>query len=176
MSWTSSVSSKVMKMFSSNSSVDSDAFRSVMRQLAGCVTVITTEGDGKLHGFTATAVCSVCAEPPSVLIAVNQTARTHPHIDKKDAFAINILSEDQKPLADHFATKGDDQFDTVEYALGRTGVPLLDGAAAHLECEVYQKIPIGTHTLFVGRVINTGQERRAPLVYYNARYGLIEQI
>jgi len=160
----------------SEDSVDADAFRSVMRQLAGAVTVITTEGGGKLHGFTATAVCSVCADPPTVLIAVNQSARTHPHIDQKDAFAINVLSEDQKSVAEHFATKGDNQFATASYRLSPRGIPLLANAAAHLECEVYKKIPIGTHTLFVGRVIGTGFERRAPLVYYNARYGLIEQL
>jgi len=160
----------------SQRNVDADAFRSVMRQLAGAVTVITTEGSGKLHGFTATAVCSVCADPPTVLIAVNQSARTHPHIDQKDAFAINVLSEDQKGVAEHFATKGDNQFETAAYRLSERGIPLLANAAAHLECEVYKMIPIGTHTLFVGRVIGTGFERRAPLVYYNARYGLIEQL
>lgn len=172
MSWMS-VSSKVRGLFPKRN-VDADAFRSVMRQLAGAVTVITTEGKGKLHGFTATAVCSVCADPPTVLIAVNQTARTYPHIDKKGSFAINVLSEDQRGLAEHFATKSENQFDSVNFRLGEKGVPLLTSAAAHLECKVYKKIPIGTHTLFVGRVIGTGFERRSPLVYYNARYGLIE--
>jgi flavin reductase (DIM6/NTAB) family NADH-FMN oxidoreductase RutF len=43
--------------------IDSETFRNVMRKLAGSVTVVTTEGDGTFHGFTATAVCSVCAEP-----------------------------------------------------------------------------------------------------------------
>ncbi len=159
---------------SPNRSVDADAFRSVMRQLVGSVTVITTEGSDQLHGFTATAVCSVCADPPTILIAVNQTARTHPHIDTKGAFAVNILSEDQRGLAEHFATKGENQFESVSYKLGLSGVPLLDSAAAHLECIVHQRIPIGTHTLFVGHVVGTGVERRSPLVYHNARYGMIE--
>lgn len=79
-----------------NTNVSADAFRAVMRQLAGSVAVITTEGNGKLHGFTATADCSVCAEPPTILIAVNKSARTHPHIDRKGIYAVNILADDQR--------------------------------------------------------------------------------
>ncbi|MBA2125183.1 flavin reductase [Hyphomicrobium methylovorum] len=156
--------------------VDAGAFRGVMRQLAGCVTVISTEEEGTLYGFTATAVCSVCAEPPTILIAVNKTARTHPHIDRKGAYAVNILADGQKHIAEHFAGKGDDQFATVEYALGAHGVPLINGAAAHLECEITQRIEIGTHTLFVGHVIGTGVDAVKPLIYHDAKYGLISHL
>lgn len=156
--------------------VDADAFRSVMRQLAGCVTVITTEVDGALYGFTATAVCSVCATPPTILIAVNKTARTHPHIDKKGAYAVNILADDQKAIAEHFATKGDNQFATVPHFVNARGVPLIKGAAAQLHCEVQDRISIGTHTLFVAHVVGTGVEDSKPLIYHDAKYGVISHI
>ena len=158
------------------SAVDANAFRSVMRQLAGCVTVISTEDAGSLYGFTATAVCSVCAEPPTILIAVNRTARTYPHIDRKGAYAVNILADGQKHIAEHFAGKKDNQFDTVEHTIGAMGVPLIAGAAAHLECNVEQKISIGTHTLFVGRVIGSGVDALKPLIYHDAKYGLVSHI
>jgi flavin reductase (DIM6/NTAB) family NADH-FMN oxidoreductase RutF len=153
--------------------VDADAFRSVMRQLVGSVAVITTEGNGTLHGFTATAVCSVCAAPPTILIVVNKSARTHPYIDRKGIFAVNILADDQKEIAQHFASKGEDQFSSVGYALSAHGVPFIDGAVAHLECEIEKRVSIGTHTVFVARVVGTGVEARAPLIYHDARYGLV---
>lgn len=156
--------------------VDANAFRTVMRQLAGCVTVITTEENGTLYGFTATAVCSVCAEPPTILIAVNKTARTHPHIDRKGAFAVNIMADGQKSIAEHFATKGENQFASVEHRLSERGVPLIKGAAAQLECEIQQRISIGTHTVFVGQVVGTDVEAVTPLVYHDARYGMISHI
>lgn len=158
------------------SSVDADAFRSVMRHLVGAVAVITTEGNGAFHGFTATAVCSVCAEPPTVLIAVNKTARTHPHIDRKGFYAINLVSDDQKALAQHFSTKGDDQFQGVSFTLGKSGVPILSGTAASLECQVEDRISVGTHTLFIGRVIGTGVGNRWPLVYHDAKYASVTHI
>ena len=60
---------------------EADQFRSTMRKLAAGVTVITTSYQGALHGMTATAICSVSADPPTVLVAVNRTARTRPNIE-----------------------------------------------------------------------------------------------
>jgi flavin reductase (DIM6/NTAB) family NADH-FMN oxidoreductase RutF len=141
-----------------------------MRKLAGSVTVITTEDEGSLHGFTATAVCSVCADPPSILIVVNRSARTHPHIDKRGAFAVNILAEEQADLASHFATKSPNQFDGVEHTVTPRGVPIISAAAAHIECRVDQKYDVGTHTIFIGHVIAGSTEMAAPLIYHDAQY------
>jgi flavin reductase len=157
-------------------SIGADTFRSVMRQVVGSVAVIATEGSGALHGFTATAVCSVCATPPTILIVVNKSARTHPHIDRKGLFAVNILADDQKEIAQHFANKGDDQFSSVKYSLSKGGVPIIEGAVAYLECEIQDRIAIGTHTVFVGLVIEAGVEDRAPLVYHDGRYGLVSHM
>jgi len=156
--------------------VGADAFRSVMRQLVGSVTVITTEEDGVFYGFTATAVCSVCAVPPTILIVVNKTARTHPHIDRKGVFAVNILANDQRKIAQHFAGKEDDQFSSVNYSITARGIPIIKNAAAYLECEIQNRISIGTHTVFIGQVIATGVEDHTPLVYHDARYGLVAHI
>lgn len=162
--------------YAEESGVDATAFRSVMRQLAGSVTVITTEGDGVLHGFTATAVCSVCADPPTILIVVNKSTRTHPHIDRKGYFAVNVLAQSQKDVAEHFAGKGEDQFSSVSHTTTKNGVPLISGAAAHLECKIVERIAVGTHTIFIGCVVGTGAESCAPLVYHDARYGQIAHI
>lgn len=150
--------------------VTADAFRNVMRALAGTVTVISTESEGHLYGFTATAVCSVCAEPATLLIAVNRSARTHPHITRKSAFAVNILAEGQTDLAAAFSTKGDSQFDQVEHLLTPRGIPVLAGAAAHLDCIVDQVLDVGTHTLFIGRVVDAAASGAMPLMYHDARY------
>jgi flavin reductase len=156
--------------------INADAFRGTMRQLAGSVAVIATEEDGKLYGFTATAVCSVCAEPPTILIAVNKSTRTHPHIDRRGMFAVNILADDQSAIAQHFSGKGEDQFASVKYKLSKHGIPLIEGATANLECAIQDRISIGTHTVFIAQVISTGVEDRPPLIYHDARYGLVSHI
>ncbi|ODA67741.1 FMN reductase (NADH) NtaB [Methyloligella halotolerans] len=156
--------------------VDPDIFRAVMRQLAGGVTVITTVDEGKPHGFTATAFCSVCAEPPTVLIVVNRTARTHPHIDARRHFAVNLLADSQTDLANRFAGKMENQFDGMSYTIPEDGAPVFDGVAAQLQCIVSSRLDVGTHTIFIGDVVGGGTSESGPLVYHSARFGRIEQI
>lgn len=153
--------------------VDSDVFRSVMRQLVGGVTVITTADEGRPHGFTATAVCSVCSEPPTVLIVVNRTSRTHPHIDARRRFAVNMLATDQRHIADMFAGKRDDQFDGMAYTTPENGAPVFEGVAAFLQCVVNSRLDVGTHTIFIGEVVEGGTSDSGPLIYHAAKYGRV---
>lgn len=153
-----------------------EAFIKTMRALAGTVTVISTENEGTLYGFTATAVCSVCAEPPTLLIAVNRSARTHAHITRKSAFAVNILSEHQTDVAAHFSTKSEDQFSSVDYAISDRGIPILKDISAHLDCIVDEVHDVGTHSLFIGRVVETCATGEAPLMYHDAKFCRLEQI
>jgi flavin reductase (DIM6/NTAB) family NADH-FMN oxidoreductase RutF len=132
------------------SPIHRDLFRSVMRRLASSVTVITTSHGDHIHGMTATAVCSVCADPPTILIVVNRSARSHPMIDGSGTFVVNILADDQQVIAERFGGKLEDQFVGVDYRVGGSSVPILRGAAAHLECRVMSQNDVGTHTVFVG--------------------------
>jgi len=149
--------------------VDLDTFRRVMRSMAGTVTVISTENAG-LHGFTATAVCSVCADPPSILIVVNRSARTHAHISCRQAFVVNVLAEDQRSIAEKFSGKDNDPFVAVPHSLTNNGVPMIDGTSAYLECVVREMNDVGTHTIFIGSIINAGSSGKAPLLYYDGHY------
>ena len=139
-------------------------FKFVMRRFAACVNVIT------MNGMTATAVCSVTAEPPSVLAIINRSNRSHPLISRSGVFAINVLASEQEHVAVHFASKADDPFSTVEHRRGVTGCPLIRDADAYLECEVAQETDFGTHTIFIGRIIACGSESKDPLVYHEGRF------
>jgi flavin reductase len=153
--------------------VDPDTFRRVMRALAGTVTVISTENDG-LHGFTATAVCSVCADPPTVLIAVNRSARTHAHICRKQAFVINVMAHDQQAIAEKFSTKDNDPFSVVPHTLTAQGVPRIEGTSAFLECMVREMNDVGTHTIFIGSIVNAGASGKPPLIYHEGQYTVLK--
>lgn len=161
---------KIIAVPTQGDCITADTFRQTMRALAGTVTVISTENDGKLYGFTATAVCSVCAEPATLLIAVNRSARTHAHISKRSGFAVNILAENQNEVAAHFSGKGDDQFAGIDHRVTERGIPVLAGVAAHLDCVVDQVYEVGTHTLFIGRVVDAGASGMLPLMYHDAKY------
>src|SRR3954470_24263864 len=90
--------------------VSGDEFKLVMRRFAASVNVITSANGSVKNGMTATAVCSVSADPPSALIIVNKSTRSHPIIVDTKAFAVNVLSSSQKQVAGHFASKLADPF------------------------------------------------------------------
>lgn len=154
--------------------VDSDNFRKVMRSLAGTVTVISTENEGALYGFTATAVCSVCAEPATLMIAVNRSTRTYPHILAKGAFTVNVIADDQREVAERFGTKADDLFAQIPHRLTPNGVPMISDAAAVMVCSVSEMVDVGTHTIFFGRIEQTEVSGKPPLVYYDGNYGAVQ--
>ncbi len=82
--------------------VSIEAFKAANRRFATGVTIVTTRNGDAIHGFTVNAFASVTAEPPTVLICVNRTARAHPIITDSGGFCVNILALDQKALAEKF--------------------------------------------------------------------------
>ncbi len=83
--------------------ITEDAFKKGMRQLAAAVNVITVAHNGAKEGLTATAACSVSAEPPQVLVCVNTTSGAHDIIQETGAFCLNVLARDQEDIAMGFA-------------------------------------------------------------------------
>ncbi|RTL55198.1 MAG: flavin reductase [Bradyrhizobiaceae bacterium] len=156
-------------------SIGPTQFKAAMRRIANTVTVITSRSGVAMNGMTATAVCSVSAEPPCILVVINQTNRSHALIERTGTFVVNVLSDDQEYLAQHFALKSDDPFAEVEYRYGMTGVPLLPGCVASLECVVESQTRSGTHSIFVGRVVNTDKDDGSPLLHTDGAFVKLER-
>ena len=156
-------------------SITSDQFKSAMRRFAASVNVITSVDGVIMNGMTATAVCSVSADPPSLLVIVNKSNRSHPVISQSGTFAVNVLSSDQEELAAHFAAKKPNPFADVDYRIGVTGCPLICDADATLECEVVQETDYGTHTIFIGRIVTCDIASKTPLLYHEGRFCRLEE-
>lgn len=153
--------------------IDDLQFRAIMRSMVAGVTVITTSHEGHLHGMTATAFSSVSTAPPTVLIVLNRSTRTHPLVSASRHFVINLLAADQVELGQRFAGKLDDQFAGIAHTLNEHGVPVLEGAVASLECETIDEMDVGTHTIFIGRVLKGERSQTAPLVYHDGSYKVV---
>lgn len=154
--------------------VPHEVFRDVIGRFASGVTVITTTADGVDFGTTASAVSSLSLEPPMLLICLNRTSDTQGAVVKAGVFGVNILAEDQGEIAYRFAKKGPHKFEGLALLRGRTGVPLVEHALAHLECEVEETVTAGTHTVFLARVQQAAGGEGAPLTYFRGRFGRLE--
>lgn len=122
------------------------------------VTVVTVAGDTP-HGMTANSFTSVSLDPPLVLVCVGRSAIMHGLLVEASHFGVSVLAAHQEAVARHFASRwrptGIAQFDTVDWRPGRlTGVPLINGALAHLECELWRSYDGGDHTIFVGSLLS----------------------
>lgn len=146
-------------------------FRAVMRHFPTGVTVVTSIKDGEPRGVTVNAFASVSADPPMVLICINREARSYLYISTSKIFCVNILSGDQRALAERFSGKlREKQFEGVGYRTDATGAAVLDGVVGHLDCEVTEEHHAGTHSIFIGRVISGDSRPGSPLGYYDGAF------
>jgi flavin reductase (DIM6/NTAB) family NADH-FMN oxidoreductase RutF/nitroreductase len=150
--------------------VSGELFKSLMRNIASTVAVITTNQAGLQHGMTATAICSVSAEPATILIVVNRSTRSHPILSATRTFTVNILAEKQHDIGGRFSSKHENPFAGIEYRVGSNSNPIIEGVAAYIECAIASEIDVGTHTIFIGRVIGGDVSRILPLVYHEGEY------
>jgi 3-hydroxy-9,10-secoandrosta-1,3,5(10)-triene-9,17-dione monooxygenase reductase component len=158
-----------------------DFFRKVMGHFVTGVSVVTTLDGDQPQGITVNALSSVSLEPPLVLVALDRRRFITPTVRRAGRYAVNVLAETQQALSDCFAgaevTPGRDRFCGAAWHPGRTGLPLLEGAIATLECTVVETFSAGDHDLFVGRVdaLANVEEHAQPLLYYRRRYLRIER-
>lgn len=157
--------------------VSADDFRSGMRRLAGGVCVLTSELDGEPVGLTATAVTSLCAEPPRLLACVNKNVFAHAAIVGSGSVCINVLPTDAVDLAKRFAgmlpgVAGDARFEGIEWHRHPGGAPVLDGALVSFQCHVGEIVPANSHSILICDVVGVvlGDAAGVPLVYANGQF------
>lgn len=151
-------------------------FKAAMRQLAATVTLVTTAEDGAHHGMPATAVSSLSADPPSLLVCINRQASMHGPTSRSRHLCVNLLATAQAGLcAEMSARRGADRFAVGDWHIGRHGLPYVADAAANLFCAVDAALDYGTHTIFVGRIEEIFVASDAdPLVFHAGRMGAFQ--
>jgi flavin reductase (DIM6/NTAB) family NADH-FMN oxidoreductase RutF len=165
--------------------VDPGLFRAAMARFPGAVTIITArhgpEHGKERRGITATAVCSVSTDPPSLLACVNRNTGTCAAIAGQGRFNINVLTEDEGDLAMCFAgatgATGEAKFASGVWQADAHGLPVLSGALLSFSCEVTEAVEAGSHSVFIGRItdIRTSADRRA-LLYERSNFHRLEEL
>lgn len=156
--------------------VDSNDYKLAMRQLGGGACVITAMHQGQKTGLTATSVTSVAAEPPELLVCINQGSSAWPLIDKSGCFGVNVLRAAQQQVALQFAgvggVQGAQRYDNASWTQ-HNGVWLLDNALAAFACRVNEVIIRHSHALVLGTVeyVQVTEQSTEPLLYWQGQFG-----
>jgi flavin reductase (DIM6/NTAB) family NADH-FMN oxidoreductase RutF len=147
-------------------------FRSALGMFATGVTIVTAvTAEGQPIGLTASSFNSVSLDPPLVLWSLARAAGSLQAFSTGSHYAINILSAEQKELAERFAVKGGDRWGGVDFTRGSGDAPLLVGAAATFECFNRSRYEEGDHVIFVGEVERCSwRTGTSPLLFHGGRF------
>ena len=159
--------------------IEATDFRNAMSSLTTAVNVVTTEGTSGLHGFTASAVCSVTDTPPTLLVCMNQTSRSHAHFIENKILSVNVLGAQHEPISNAFASKlgSEERFKQGSWTELATGAPVLEDALVSFDCEIEQVQEVGTHSIFMCRVVAIKHSQQdESLVYFNRAYHQVGQV
>lgn len=160
--------------------VSSADFRSAMRHLAGGVSVITVGRGNDISGMTVTSVSSLSVDPPSLIVGINRSSSSWPLLKQYGFFGVNILNADQRDIAERFTgkdgLKGAERFAGAEWTARASGVPLLAGALAAIDCEVDDIVERHSHAIVIGRALAMKlSSRTAALAYWQGEYVAIDR-
>lgn len=158
-------------------------FRDAMSLLATAVNVVTTKGSSGAHGFTASAVCSVTDSPPTLLVCMNQAARSHAHFVDNKILSVNVLGAQHEQISNAFASQlnSEERFEQGSWTELATGAPVLEDALVSFDCEIDDIQQVGTHSVFMCRVVaikHSGSQSGTDdsLVYFNRAYHHVSQV
>ncbi len=134
--------------------------------------VVSSKKEDKINGQIVNTVFQVTSDPPQIGIAINKQNLTHEFIVASRVFTIGILSKDTPPkFIGKFGFRSGrdfDKFKDTNYRIGKTGAPIIfENTIGYIECEVVGSVDCGTHTLFIGKVVDAGimNEGAEPLTY-----------
>jgi flavin reductase (DIM6/NTAB) family NADH-FMN oxidoreductase RutF len=158
--------------------IDLNEFRRLFQAQVSTVTVVTAQHGQHRAGLTATAVCSLQDDPPSLVVSVNRSSTAYRLIAQSRQFAVNLLNDQQEAVASRFARHAADldeaarKFeDAGRWSVSDRGIPLLEDAVAAAECEVVQIIELKTHAILIGQIVAAYHaDGEIPLLYGNRQY------
>ncbi len=158
--------------------MDRQNFRNAMSRLAAAVNVITTDGAAGRSGFTASAVCSVTDDPPTLLVCMNRGNSNADAFLANRVLCVNVLGAGAEEISNTFAgqrgLEGADRFTVGEWLHLETGAPVLQSAAAAFDCDIVEVAEQGTHAVLFARVraVRLGPDSGG-LVYFQRRYHVV---
>lgn len=143
--------------------------KNALRELSYGVYVVSTYDNGRPTGCTANSAMQIASSPATVAVSINKDNYTHNCIKELGRFAISVLGENSDPILIGkfgFASgKDTNKFEGVDYSV-KNYFTVLNDAVAYIVCEVTDSMDAGTHTVFLGRVIDADVLKKdTPMTY-----------
>lgn len=155
-------------------------YRRALAQVAASVAIVTTAHDESPVGCTVSSLVSVSLDPPLILVCLDKRKYLPEAISRCGAFAVNVLSDEQEPLASRFGGRSpatgsnsqpDGRFGGLRWRW-TAGTPVLPDCVARLCCQLWARYDGGDHHIVVGEVTYARSwTDRSPLLRFNRSWG-----
>ena len=135
------------------------------------VYIVTSKKGDKLNGQIANTVFQITSEPATLAVSINKKNLTWEYIKESKVFTVSIIAQDT-PIGfiGQFGFKSGrdtDKLAGVNYKSGQTGAPIImDNTTSFMEARVNQEIDVGTHTIFIGEIVDADVFNEKPCMTY----------
>lgn len=158
--------------------IEAADFRNAMSLLTSAVNIVTTIGAFGRYGFTASAVCSVTDNPPTLLVCMNKASYSHAYFVENKILAVNVLGAHHQLISTAFSSKmnSEERFTHGIWTELKTGAPVLEDSLVSFDCQIEKTQEVGTHDIFICRIVAIQQTQQDQgLVYFNRAYHHVGQ-
>ncbi|MEQ8843079.1 MAG: flavin reductase family protein [Acidimicrobiales bacterium] len=162
--------------------LDDELTNRVTWKIPNALALVGSKAGDERNAMTTSWITQLSMEPVLIGIGVDNTAVTHRLITDGGSFTVNLWDSDDTRVFVKFSKPADDDGETLNGRAVRaatTGAPVFDEAIAWLDCEVRQAIDLGTHTLFIGELVDAGinddDKRPASMDDTRMKYGGVKR-
>lgn len=153
---------------------DEHLFKAALGNYPTGVAIVTTvDSEGHPVGLTINSFTSLSMDPLLVLWSIDHKSSSIHTFKETGKFVVHLLAEDQNELVRIFSKKDLDRFSEINWSFSANQLPIIEGAFAVFECETFQTIEAGDHTIFIGSVKNMQVKEKSPLLYHRRTVGSI---
>lgn len=153
-------------------SLQGDEFRRILGHYPTGVCAVTAMDAGGPVAMVVGTFTSVSLDPPLVAFLPDRRSTTWPRIEAAGHFCVNVLAERQRDVCRALSSKSDEKFDGIRYGISGTGLPVIDGVVAWIDCQLHAVHEAGDHFIAIGLVRSLAVEHPGPpLVFLRGAYG-----
>lgn len=162
--------------------IDDELLNRVTWKIPNALALVGSRAGDEWNGMTTTWITQLSMEPVLIGIGIDNDAVTHRLISDGGSFTVNLWDAEDTRVFVKFSKPATKEGDTLNGRAVReasTGAPVFEEALAWLDCEVRQSHDLGTHTLFIGEVVDAGinddEARAATIQDTRMKYGGVKR-
>ena len=162
--------------------LDDELTNRVTWKIPNALALVGSRSGDERNAMTTSWITQLSMEQVLIGIGVDQSAVTHRLIAEGGCFSVNLWDSDDTRVFVKFSKPAVDEDGKLNGRAVRsesTGAPIFDEAIAWLDCELRESVDLGSHTLFIGELVDAGiaddEKRPASMNDTRMKYGGVKR-